>query len=58
MPEDPDSPIIWVDAATLEAGTLPRNGHNVTIPPDVQALALEAIRQAARLETTTAVTAR
>ena len=50
VPEDPASPVIWVDAATLEAGMLPRDGVDVPFPPDVQALALEAIRQAARFE--------
>jgi 8-oxo-dGTP pyrophosphatase MutT (NUDIX family) len=52
VPEDPASPIVWVDAATLEAGTLPRDGADVAIPPDVQALGLEAIRQAARFAAT------
>ena len=45
---DPDSPIIWLDAAALEQGALPHDGADVPIPPDVQALGLEAIRQAAR----------
>jgi len=48
VPEDPASPVIWVDAETLQAGTLPRDGSPVAIPPDVQAMCLEAIRQAAR----------
>jgi 8-oxo-dGTP pyrophosphatase MutT (NUDIX family) len=48
VPEHPDSPILWVDAETLVAGTLPRVGNHIAIAPDVQALGIEAIRQAAR----------
>ena len=48
VPEHPDSPILWVDAETLAAGTLPRKGNHIPIAPDVQALGIEAIRQAAR----------
>ena len=29
VPEDPASPVIWVDVVTLEAGTLPRDGVEV-----------------------------
>ena len=45
---DPDNPIEWVDAATLRLGELPLGGCGdpVAIPPDVQALGLEAIRLA------------
>jgi 8-oxo-dGTP pyrophosphatase MutT (NUDIX family) len=50
VPEDPESPIIWVDAETLEAGTLARNGADVAIAIDVRELGLEAIRQAARFD--------
>jgi 8-oxo-dGTP pyrophosphatase MutT (NUDIX family) len=50
VPEDPASPVIWVDADTLAAGTLARDGVHIAIAPDVQALGLEAIRQAERIE--------
>jgi 8-oxo-dGTP pyrophosphatase MutT (NUDIX family) len=45
---DPDNPIEWVDAATLRLGELALGGCGdpVAIPPDVQALGLEAIRLA------------
>jgi 8-oxo-dGTP pyrophosphatase MutT (NUDIX family) len=45
---DPDNPIEWVDASTLRLGELPLGGCGdpVAIPPDVQALGLEAIRLA------------
>jgi 8-oxo-dGTP pyrophosphatase MutT (NUDIX family) len=45
---DPENPIVWVDAATLAAGALRPAGHDkdVALPPDVQALGLEAIRLA------------
>jgi len=58
VPEDPASPVTWVDAETLAAGTLARDGEHIAIAPDVQALGLEAIRQAARFESTATVTAR
>jgi 8-oxo-dGTP pyrophosphatase MutT (NUDIX family) len=54
VPEDAESPVLWVDEATVLTGTLPRDGDNVAIPPDVQAMCIEAIRQAARFETTVA----
>jgi 8-oxo-dGTP pyrophosphatase MutT (NUDIX family) len=54
VPEDPECPVLWVDAATLAHGTLQRDGVEVAIAPDVQALGLEAIRQAARFATTVA----
>jgi 8-oxo-dGTP pyrophosphatase MutT (NUDIX family) len=41
---DPDNPIVWFDAAMLERGAFARNGADVALPPDVRALALEAIR--------------
>lgn len=50
VPEHADSPILWVDAETLASGSLPREGNHVPIAPDVQALGLEAIRQATRFE--------
>src|SRR5947209_2025230 len=48
---DPDNPIEWVDAATLRLGELALGGcgEPVTIPPDVQALGLEAIRLASQV---------
>jgi ADP-ribose pyrophosphatase YjhB (NUDIX family) len=58
VPEDPDSPVIWVDAETLQAGTLERQGEQVPFAPDVQALGLESIRRAAAFEANTVVASR
>jgi 8-oxo-dGTP pyrophosphatase MutT (NUDIX family) len=55
VPEDAASPVIWVDAAALEGGMLPRDGVEVALAPDVQALGIEAIRQAARFESNVTV---
>src|SRR5262249_10577531 len=44
VPEDPRSPVIWVAPAQPAAGALDHDGPAVPFPPDVQALALEAIR--------------
>jgi 8-oxo-dGTP pyrophosphatase MutT (NUDIX family) len=47
---DPDNPIEWVDAATIasnEAISLGGCGVEMTLRPDVRALALEALRWAA-----------
>ena len=45
---DPANPIVWLDAPALAAGAAPQNGALVPFPPDVQALALAAIRHAAK----------
>jgi len=47
---DPENPILWFDADTLAAGAAPLNDANVPFPPDVQALGIEAIRLASRVE--------
>ena len=44
---DPENPVVWFDAEALAAGEAPVGGANVSLPPDVQALGLEAIRIAA-----------
>jgi 8-oxo-dGTP pyrophosphatase MutT (NUDIX family) len=44
---DPENPIFWLTTTDLERGSAVTNGHEVPFPPDVQALALEAIRLAA-----------
>lgn len=44
---DPDNPIHWFSADDLAAGSASLNGKQVAFPPDVQALAIEAIRLAA-----------
>jgi 8-oxo-dGTP pyrophosphatase MutT (NUDIX family) len=41
---DPENPIHWFDAEELAAGGAPVNGTLVAFPPDVRALAIEAIR--------------
>ena len=48
---DDESPIIWLSAEELTRGHANRDGADVPFPPDVQALGLEAIRQAARFAT-------
>jgi 8-oxo-dGTP pyrophosphatase MutT (NUDIX family) len=50
VPEDPETPIFWFDAEELALGEAPLNGANVPFPPDVQALGIEAIRLASRVE--------
>ena len=42
---DPENPIVWLDAATLESGAFDLNGESVPFPPDVRALGIEAIRR-------------
>ena len=44
---DADNPILWFDLEALQAGAAERDGELVAFAPDVQALAIEAIRQAA-----------
>jgi len=44
--EDPENPILWLDIPVLQRGSHPRNGADVPFAPDVQALAIEAIRAA------------
>ena len=44
---DPENPIFWLTSADLERGHAVTNGASVPFPPDVQALALEALRLAA-----------
>lgn len=44
---DPDNPVHWLDAADLATGAWTQDGIERTLPVDVQALALEAIRVAA-----------
>lgn len=46
---DPENPIIWFDRQQLEHGTAYYNGAEVPFPPDVRALAIEAIRVAESL---------
>jgi 8-oxo-dGTP pyrophosphatase MutT (NUDIX family) len=41
---DPENPVHWLDSADLLTGVWTQDGVERTIPPDVQALALEAIR--------------
>jgi 8-oxo-dGTP pyrophosphatase MutT (NUDIX family) len=48
---EPGSPIIWFDADQLAAGAASLNDRDVPFVPDVQALGIEAIRLAARYET-------
>jgi len=48
---EPESPIMWLDAAALEHGSLELNSQPVPLPPDVKAFGLEALRQAERFET-------
>lgn len=52
---DPENPIFWLTAADLERGSAVTNGHEVSFPPDVQALGLEAIRLAATRPTRTSL---
>jgi len=47
--EDPDSPIVWMDAETLMRGSATVDGRDEPFAPDVLALALETLRQADRL---------
>jgi 8-oxo-dGTP pyrophosphatase MutT (NUDIX family) len=44
---DADNPIYWLDVAALERGSALTHGVEVSFPPDVQALAIDAIRLAA-----------
>src|SRR5262249_31770683 len=46
---DAENPIVWVDGAQLELGSLPYRGSDVPLLPDVQALGLDALRAAAQL---------
>lgn len=55
---DPDSPILWLDAEQLSAGSATVDGRDVPFAPDVLSLSLETIRQAARLATSAAPTRR
>lgn len=48
---DGAAPVIWFGTEELERGWAERDGAAVPFPPDVQAFALEAIRQAARVQT-------
>ncbi len=50
---DPDYPIHWLDAEQLAAGSAAVDGRVVPFPPDVQALALEALRLAATSDVAT-----
>jgi 8-oxo-dGTP pyrophosphatase MutT (NUDIX family) len=47
LSHDPENPIVWLTVADLEHGASETNGAPVAFPPDVQALAIEAIRLAA-----------
>ena len=44
---DPENPVHWLDAADLATGAWTQAGVERTLPVDVQALALEALRLAA-----------
>jgi 8-oxo-dGTP pyrophosphatase MutT (NUDIX family) len=44
---DPENPICWFDTDALATGEAPLQGRSVPFPPDVQALALQAIELAA-----------
>jgi 8-oxo-dGTP pyrophosphatase MutT (NUDIX family) len=44
---DGDSPIVWLNAEELAAGSAPVGGEAVAFPADIVALGLEAIRLAA-----------
>jgi 8-oxo-dGTP pyrophosphatase MutT (NUDIX family) len=48
---DPEHPIVWLGRDELESGSAKTNGAEVPFPPDVRALAIDAIEAAARLET-------
>jgi 8-oxo-dGTP pyrophosphatase MutT (NUDIX family) len=52
---DAENPICWFTLDALQAGAGSHNGADVPLPPDVQALAIEALRLAA---VETAATAR
>jgi 8-oxo-dGTP pyrophosphatase MutT (NUDIX family) len=52
--EDPENPILWLDVPALEAGAFEHDGALVAFAPDVLALAIESIRAAERVETTSA----
>ncbi len=54
---EPDSPIMWLDEAALAVGAIELKSQPVALPPDVQALGIEALRQAARFEAMTAAKA-
>jgi hypothetical protein len=43
---DPEDPIVWLTIADLQRGGAQTNGAFVRFPPDVQALAVDAIRRA------------
>jgi 8-oxo-dGTP pyrophosphatase MutT (NUDIX family) len=43
---DSEYPVLWFDTAALRAGAASLNGEAVPFPPDVQSLALEALRLA------------
>jgi 8-oxo-dGTP pyrophosphatase MutT (NUDIX family) len=45
---DRENPIVWLDAAALAAGSVPNRGVDTPLPPDVQALSIEALRLAER----------
>ena len=47
---EPDSPIMWLDVAALERGSIELNAQPVPLPPDVKSLGLEALRQAGLYE--------
>jgi 8-oxo-dGTP pyrophosphatase MutT (NUDIX family) len=51
---DPDNPIVWLDADQLITGSARLNGTEVPFAPDVQALAIEAIRVATVAQATRA----
>ncbi len=49
---DPDNEVVWFDTVMLEAGEafVASSGGVAAIPPDVRALAIEAIRRAAAID--------
>lgn len=49
LSHDPDYPILWLTSADLALGYAHVDGRDVPFAPDVQSLALETLRQAARL---------
>jgi 8-oxo-dGTP pyrophosphatase MutT (NUDIX family) len=49
---DAENPVYWLDTADLLTGAWSQDGIERAIPPDVQALALEAIRTSLVMSTT------
>jgi 8-oxo-dGTP pyrophosphatase MutT (NUDIX family) len=54
LSHDAEHPIFWFDAEMLSKGAAPLKGSDVAFPPDVLALALEAIQLAAKIPAATA----